>query len=302
MYRLRLLSTLLLVSASFCLLPGCSDGPSDALLDEPVSPPTNLRADSDTSSVALLWTLSVSEFQVNFDHYLLTIRVKANDSTFTRTIAKGSSSYKVTGLKNGTRYAFVLRSVSTKGVMSQDSAVVEWAPAVRHRVDSNGGVIRVYANTSSNPPGLDLHNGSGQAELLYEQSTAFAERADLLVTTTNIVSPLVIQSPHKSKVNAGQVTEFSTVPAVDADSFDEIFDTAPPATGTYTAYELTLSESLVSKGKVYYGRVKRGNDRYYFRLLVKRGSNGYLVQGVSIDRYLEFEISYQSVAQVPFAK
>jgi hypothetical protein len=302
MKRIRLMLLPSLMSALICAMAGCSDGPSDSLSDTPLDAPTNLRACSDTNSVLLAWNVSANEYQSNFSHYQLTVRNKANDSAFTRTVVKGTSSYRAAGLKNGTRYAFVLHAVSTKGKASVDSAVVEWSPALRHAADADDLPIRVYANTSTFPSGLDLNNDKGKAELLQELSTAFSQRADLLVTATNIVSPLVIQSPHKSLVNPGPITEFSTVPAIDANSLNETYATSSPSTSTYTAYEITVAESPTQKGKIYFGRVKRGNDRYYFRLLLKRSTAGSLVHGVSIDRYLEMDISYQDVRQVPFAK
>ena len=301
MKRFSFPASLIVFSCLMLSWAGCSDSPTNPT-DEPLVGPTSLRACSDTNSVALLWNPSASEFQSNFAGYLLTVHNKTTDSSFTRSIAKGLSTFKVTGLKNGMWYAFILHAISDKGHLSPDSAKVDWSPAIRHSLDNKKFRIRVFATTSDSVNGLDLNNDAGEAERLKEISPAFKQRADLLVYTPNIISPLVISSPHKSLVNPGLVTEFSTVSGISANSLDEVYATASPSTSTYTAYEITIDDAPVTKGRIYFGRVQRGNDRYYFRLLVKRGNNSSLVQGESIDRYLEFEISYQDVRLVPFAK
>jgi hypothetical protein len=66
--------------------------------------------------------------------------------------------------------------------------------------------------------------------------------------------------------------------------------------------EITLSDITVNTGKVYFGRLVRGTDFYYFRMLVKRGANGKLIQGSGNDRYVELAISFQNAPNNPFAK
>ena len=87
-----------------------------------------------------------------------------------------------------------------------------------------------------------------------------------------------------------------------ADKLDDQLAGDPPADNTYTLKEITIDLAPVTTGRVYFGRLVRGSDKFYFRLLVKKGDQGFLVQGSGIDRFLEFQASFQDRANNPIAK
>jgi hypothetical protein len=291
-----------LMAVGTLAVQSCSDNGTNGPYDPVLMPPSNLMACADSGVVLLVWQTSASESWSNFGSYLFRVRAKANDSTYDATLPKGTTSLRVKGLKNGTRYEFVLFAISTQGKRSDDSARVEWAPSLRHSLDKDGLPIRVYASTSTLPSGLDMNNDGGQAEALSVSAAAFKTRGDLFIYAANAVSDLQIVSPHLSQVNPGFVTEFSNVQPVDADSLDAYYATSSPSTGTYTQAQLYVPTSYVSKGRIYFGRIVRGGDKYYFRLFLKRDASGSLIHGTGFDRYIECEISYQDVRYVPFSK
>jgi hypothetical protein len=293
----------LLAAVALCLLlaAGCSDsstGPEDPM----VRAPSNLRAWSDSGAIGLLWDASISEDQANFGSYQLTVRDKTADTAMQIAIPKGTTRATIRRLVNGVRYQFVLWAATSRGKKSADSITVEWAPAVRHETDSAGAPIRVYVNSSSEPCGVDLHDAQGRCELLAETSPAFATRADCFVYAVNLASDPQLLSPHRSLLNPGLQTQFSTAPAVEADSFDDAPATVSPASATYVLDNLPVTGEIVTKNRIVYGRLLRGNDRYYFRLLLKRSSENRLVHGSGIDRYLLLAVSFQDTRNIPYAK
>ena len=290
-----LLAALLMLSLVACEEE--TTGPVDA----DVSAPTILRAASDDEAVILNWVQSVSESQDNFGGYKVTVLDKETNQTFFENAPKGSG-HRVAQLKNGTRYQFTVRAVTSLDKESPDMVTIEWAPAIRRDVNQANQEIRVYATTSTTfNSAVDLYNASGVCEVIPQSGQDFKDRGDLFVFAPNATSNFLVISTPSAANNQGLETQFSTV-SYDADDLDAQYATTPPATSTYTAPEVTISAAAVSKGKVIYGRLKRGTDNYYFRLLVKRGADGKMVQGSGADRYLEFSVSFQHIRNVPFAK
>jgi hypothetical protein len=290
----------LIIAALLVFVAAC-DEESTGPIDADVSAPTDLRASSDNEAVILFWTPSVSESQDNFGGYRITVFNKETNQSFFANAPKGSG-HRIANLSNGTRYDFTVHAVTSQDKPSAESRTIEWAPAVRRDVNQNNQEIRVYATTSTTfNSAVDLFNASGVCEVIAQSGQDFKDRGDLYVFAPSETSNfLVIRSPSTAN-NQGLETQFSTV-TYDADDLDLQFATTPPSSATYTTAEVTIPNAPVNIGKVIYGRLKRGTDHNYFRLLIKRGSNGKLVQGSGADRYLELSVSYQVVRNVPFAK
>ncbi|MFZ1728884.1 MAG: fibronectin type III domain-containing protein [Bacteroidota bacterium] len=274
-----------------------STGPIDA----DVTGPTNLRAASASEAIILNWTPSASESQDNFGGYRVTVLNKETNESFFENAPKGDG-HTVMNLLNGTRYKITVAAVTSLDKESTSSVSIEWAPAVRRNVEQTGQAIRVYSTTSVNfNSAVDLFNESGICEVIPQSGPEFKARGDLFVYAPDAGSNfLEIRSPSAAN-NQGMETQFSTV-SYNSDDLDEQYVTTPPATGTYTSPQVTITYAVVTAGKVIYGRLKRGTDYYYFRLLVKRDATSKLVQGSGLDRYLEFVVSYQHIRNVPFAK
>ena len=298
-YFLTGLAALALVAGS-----GCSDSPSNPNTpSEPnLAPPFNLRAWSDDSTIGILWNASVDEPRNGFGAYAIDVWDKATDRRFSTTAPKGTTTLRIRNLTNGDRYLITAHAVSSGGRRGDDSSSVEWSPAKRVTRDINGSVIRVYATTSAFPSAVDLLADSAHAELLDMTSAAFATRGDLFVYAPNFVGECRLMSPSISGINPGQLTQFSSVPVILATSLNDAAATSSPSFSTYTLTEVVIDNAWSEKGKIYFGRTQRGSAWYYFRVFLKPGTDGFVVQGAGSDRYIVIEASFQSVRNVPFAK
>ena len=291
-----LLIIMLLIGVS-----ACDEETTNEPVDADVIAPTNLRASSADEALILRWDPSVSEGQDNFGGYK--IRVLNQDSGNSDIVnAPRGSGYTITNLQNGTRYLINVWAVTSMDKESASPVSIEWAPAIRRDVNQLGEPIRVYATTSTAfNSAVDLYNASGICEVIQQSGQEFKDRGDLYVYAPNATSNfLEIRSPSTAN-NKGMVTQFSSV-SYNADALDDQVATTSPRASTYDKQEVSITNADVDMGKIVYGRLSRGNNYCYFRLLVKRGSNGKLVQGSGVDRYLEFDVSFQHIRDVPFAK
>lgn len=298
---LKMFALAILVTVAFTACDEDTDNPVDT--DPEVAAPTNLMAASDDGAVYLSWTPSVDESASNFGSYSIDVlNLSNNQSSTPITAGAGISSVRIDGLTNGVQYAFTLRSVTDQGKESTDFAMIEWSPAERNDLDMDNNLIRVYATTSSLPlSGIDLYTDGGQTEVLSQAGTEFQERGDLYVFAASTSDVLKLMSPAEAN-NQGLETQFSSQAAVETDDLDDQLASEPPATSSYTLSEIQPDNGQVGAGHVFWGRLVRGNDHFYFRLLIKRGSNGRLVQGTGADRYFEMVVSFQNAPNNPFAK
>lgn len=292
---------ILLVVMLLFTFSACDEESTNEPVDPDVAAPTNLRASSSDQAVILHWDPSSSEGQDNFGGDKINVE-NQDDNTSTVVNAPRGDGHTVTGLDNGTRYMFTIWAVTTQDKESPSNVRIEWAPAIRRSEDMVGQAIRVHATTSSTfNSAVDLYNPSGMTEVIPQAGTEFKDRGDFYVYAPgNNTNFLEIRSPSTAN-NQGMVTQFSSV-TYDADDLDEHYTTTTPRVSTYTNQEVSITNAAVNTGKVVYGRLSRGSSYYYFRLLVKRGTDGKMVQGSGADRYLEFDVSYQHIRDVPFAK
>lgn len=304
MKHFKILPTLLLIASILLTFNGCdeeTDSPTDPTDDPDVTSPTNLVAASADKALLLEWTASVSESASNFGTYSLTVFNQSTNTSQEIAIAKGTTKARVDGLSNGTRYLLTLRAVTTKGKKSSGFAQIEWSPAVRQNTDASNQVIKVYATTSANNSAIDFYNSAGKAEVIPQSGQEFKDRGDAYVfATSSSTTYLEIKSPDQAS-NKGLETQFSTVSA-NVDNLDDHLQASMPSAGTFSTKIIRIDDGSYTTGKVYFGRLVRGTDFYYFRLLVKRGAANNLIQGSGNDRFLEMVVSFQNSPNVPFAK
>lgn len=300
MARQRIYPLLIIVLA--LLSPSCnqsSDNPVESTPAVVLNAPTNLRAYSaSATSVGLQWTLSTSESSTDFINYALTVKDSLGSTAQSTSVAKGLAQTTVTGLNEGAIYTFVLRAAGTGGALSNDSASVVWSPARRYLTDSTGGPpIAVYEMASSlGASGLQFYSATGGAKT-QSLSTHNVDRilSDVYVDTTTGGIAL----KNIALLGYPRNTFFSTVMR-DADNLDDP-QLTPPAASTYSLNSVTFGDAAVAQQKIVYA--KSVTDNKVVRILVLRNaSSGKLINGVSPDRYLVLQISYQIVAGNPFAK
>lgn len=297
----KTLAVALLLAVPFTACDEDDDNPITT--DPEVAAPTNLQAASGNNAVFLSWDASVDEDEDNFGSYEINILNKATNETLApRTAAKGINDIRIDGLTNGVRYQFTVRSVTDLGNVSTVSATIEWSPAARQTTDNNGLPIKIYATTSTQfDSALDLYNVDGDAEVIPQAGQEFQDRGDLYLEATTNTAPMFIKSPAEAD-NQGLITQFSNQTPVSVNNLDDQLAFDPPADNSFTVTAIQIPDGAVQTGRVYWGRLARGNDYFYFRLLVKQGSNGMLVQGGGADRYIEMVASFQNAPNNPFAK
>ncbi len=303
MKKFRILGLIALTALFSAAFTACDEDTNPVDNDPVLAAPSNLKAASADGAIFLNWTASIDESASNFGSYSISILNKATGTTLApRTAGKGINSMRVDGLTNGVRYQFTIRSVTDLGKDGTTFATVEWSPAPRQNTDKYGVPIKVYATTSTNfDSAVDLYNDSGLAEVIKQSSQIFQDRGDLYVHATSNTSTIEITSPDQAN-NQGLETQFSNVTPVDIDNLDGQLASEPPSDASFTLKKLTVQTGSAATGRVYFGRLVRGSEKFYFRILVKKGSNGSLIQGSGPDRYLEMVASFQNAPNNPFAK
>jgi hypothetical protein len=275
--------------------PVTTQGFTEGEVTLPPAPPTGLMANSnDFQSVNLKWTASASASAPDFSHYELVVTPANGTAMAPITIAKGSVSYTVTGLTEGTVYTFSLRSKSTATTNNMSNAVVvQWSPATRIIG------IKLYETLSSQfGAGIDLSTG----EVLKAQNganwdIALDTRVVNGVVDNALGSPSVltynISNPRATLISSKVVSSGVT-------SLDDVFETQAlgdasinlrPDSARY------LRVDNFTNNVVFFARTVDGN---FAKILVK-AANGKLLQGTAPNRYVEMDISYQSAANVPYA-
>ncbi len=270
--------------------------------DTVIHAPTQIQAASADGAIILSWASSISENSSYFGKYVITGLNETTNNTFTVVAPKGVTKFVVDSLMNGTRYMLTVRSEKSNGQLSSDYSQIEWSPAVRQNLDLNAHAILVYTTTSAKNSAVDLYTDQGFAEVIPQTGQTFRDRGDLYVYAADNTSATIEMTSPSQANNQGLETQFSTNSGVAANSLDDQLATSSPKANSYISKSIQIADAAASSGKVYFGRLKRGIDFYYFRLLVKLGSNGKLVQGGGADRYLELVASFQSSANTPFAK
>jgi len=297
------------LSATLCAFALISFVGCDSTTTDPVTPsdpdvaaPTNLMAASGDGSIFLKWTLSTSESQSNFGTYSITYLNRSTNESKSASVAKSQTTYRLDGLVNGTEYTITMRSVTQNGKQSSDLASINWAPAVRQSTDDQGVPIKVYATTSSLNSAIDLYNAMGKAEVIPQSGADFKTRGDFyFFAASSTSSTLSIISPAEAN-NQGEVTQFSTT-TINADDLDSQYASEFPAASTFSLKQIDINDGTAATGKIFFARLVRGSDYYYFRILIKKGvSSGKIVQGSGNDRFITIVVSYQSTKNIAFAK
>lgn len=266
--------------------------------DEPkVAPnvPTNLMANSvSETAIGLKWEKPLTGATPT--GYLITITEVGTASSTTLPVSGGSTeSVNITGLTTGTMYKFSVQAANDTA-MSAASAEVIWAPAKRHV-----GTFKLYSSrNTTNGSGLSLKNGTvlkiadgGQWEFCFDDKDG---------------RPLV-GSPGVSgyTLTSGEwlICSMDTVAAhyIRANSLDDVYDVRA------LDMDAKFSENLVdlstladqTKGVVFTMRSRVNSTTVNFAHVLIKSNGTSFVNGTGPDSYIEAEVSYQTVVNVPYA-
>lgn len=288
-------------------LNSCDENTTNPVVDpQPKpSPITNLMATSaDKETVKLKFDLSPSETNTLFKDYELVV----TPGTFAPlSIPKGNNLVSVSGLTEGTVYKFEIVARYTNDSISTPVSI-EWSPATRFTANNNEAEIRIYESASSFGSGLRMFaTDPDNAPRTY--TIANGGEWDLALDTRN--STIIFGSATKVDYNYAtqpQPTQFFDA-YFEAEGLDQLFDSQAMNAGTrdskFAERVFDLTSVTSDKNLVFYVRkYEPGQTRYnYAKVMLKKNPSGAgYIQGTSPNRYLEFQISYQKTADVPYAK
>lgn len=303
MKKFKLLSLLAFFALSSFFFVGCEEEDNPLSSDKPIpTAPTNLRATSaSATSVMLRWDKSIHEDSTWFAGYELTIT--GGNPIAPKTITK-TQPYEVTGLEAGVVYTFTLKAVNTDNKKSPESAPVVWSPAARFETAD----IKMYVFESSNGSGLSLYDATNKKPM----NLKAADKAKWHLGFDSRNNKLMFGPA--AGINIGTAAPTATVEISDEyweeDAFNAIFipsTTAPNkfdlSKMTFSAEPYDIKEMNSSKSIVYIVRIKEAasTNWNYAKVMVVRGTTGFL-QGTGNDAYIQLKVSYQTAANVPYAK
>lgn len=222
------------------------------------------------------------------------VTVVSTTGTVVATGNPTSSIVDINGLVAGRIYTFRVQT-RTKDTVSSERTIM-WSPATRVRMSGTGGAVRLYESNSSFGSGLSFQGG-----VATNRQVADARLWDLgLDTRPNSAGQVSfdIGSPNKTSYSAfdnmgGRKTIVSSNVYNSIDSLNQVFDTQLNVGTT----EQLINFTPANRGFVMAVRTQDGN----FAKVFVKAVNGVILQGTAPNRYVEVEISYQPVANVPYA-
>lgn len=269
--------------------------------------PKNLMATSvDDKTVFLSWEKSPQDNgSLNvFGGYVLTIQPGAAAPI---DIAAGSTSYSATNLTEGVVYTFTLASKYVTNVMGDSPVSVQWSPASRFS-EISGSTIKVYETNSSLGSGLDLYDAGLDRAAVYNVANGAKWNLGLDTRTAGkvIFGPATsidynyTGTPQKTEMSQGllgyylvdALNEATDAVALNDDSF---------AFSTQT-WDLNTIDMKGKTAVVFVVRVEESAGKWNYAKVMVKKIGGQWLQGTADNRYLEVVVSYQKIADVPYAK
>jgi len=251
------------------------------------NPVDSLKATSiDAATVRLKWNASTT---TNINGYRVTVLNSASGAAIGTTNVSGTT-LDVNGLTAGTVYLFRVQTRTADTVST--AREIRWSPAVRVTT-MQGGAVRIYETASGFGSGLAIQGGTAR-------NLVVASGADWdFGIETRSADTLRIGSPgslNYSSIVRTPATDTRTGDQLylNVDSLSQVFDTQVQM-GSPGSFAIPLR--TITKGLVLAIQTRAGN---FAKIFVKSANNS-LLQGTAPNRYVEVEISYQPVANVPYA-
>jgi hypothetical protein len=246
---------------------------------------SSLQATSvNLTTVRIRWTAPST---TGLTGYRITV---LNGTTQVRQLLVTGANADIPDLTAGTVYTFRVQARTSDTVSAAQE--IRWSPAAR-LVDMQGAGIKIYETESGFGSGLKFQGGTA-----LNLTVARGSEWDLGINTRT-TGLIKIGSP--SKLEYSSITSPRRTIVADSsyngiDSLNQVFDTGLRfGTGSEGTYDIN---SQVNRGFVFAVRTVEGN---YAKIFVKANASGIILQGTAPNRYIEVEISYQPVANVPYA-
>lgn len=281
---LRLLAASFVTSAILALV---SCGTTDPVVVTVPNAVDSLKATSvDAATVRLKWNASST---TNINGYRVTILNTVSGATI-GTVNVSGTLVDINGLTAGAVYLFRVQTRTADTVSAAKE--IRWSPAVRVTT-MQGGVIRIYETASGFGSGLRFQGGTA-LNLTVARGNEWdlginTRSADtLLVGTPESLGYTSITTPRRTKSGSNLYSNI--------DSLNQVFDTQVQMDAVGGTYPIILRNT--TRGFVGAFQTVEGN---FAKVFFKASSTGVILQGTAPNRYVEVEISYQPVANVPYA-
>lgn len=283
---------------------GCNtnEDPVDPTNEKPNAPTALMARSVSETQVALKWTAPTSG-PTPTGYLIMYSEVGGSTGTQEISVSGGSTtSGTVPGLTDGKVYEFMVHAVNGT-VESDASNKVNWAPARR-----GTGAYRLYSsNSSTNGSGLAIFSGTapsvelisngGQWDICFDDKTSPSDPRIASPGQTQYVDNN-FQFPNGQDARVvywgKQYTGIT--------SLDDIYDTDAltiPAADGEKFWSLNSIGGTSNWGSVI-GVKNADNTVNFAKVLVKR-TGGTFVQGSGAGAYIEVEVSYQTMKDVPYA-
>jgi hypothetical protein len=251
---------------------------------------TSLTGTETSGAIRVKWAASAAETNADFYGYKLEITEASTGTKNTVSVAgKTVKVYDFTGLKSGSVYDIKIYTLLNNANYSANSSNISWAPALRFTD------ILLYESASASPSGLQLFDAAlgKPVPLTIASGSKWDICLDTKGTTWNIGSPTkvsyTITSPRKTTIYMPADGSWTG-----GKSLDDSYDTDLLSAGV-TEAQIPFEDKY--ENYVFAVKTKDGN---FAKILLKK-VNGTFMQGTSPNRFLTVDVSYQKVANVPYA-
>lgn len=294
---------------------GCNENPTDT--PGGGGSVTGLSASSSSAtSVTLKWTAvtGATSYDVTWAPVSVTTAPSGSaTSTMTSAVA--------IGLGTNTEYRFTVQARDASGTLGTASSIV-WAGATRHiGTAATSSSIRIYEKASLQPSGVNL-SVNGQPQLVSLATSATGAKAQLAMFVYQragqanpdsiIVGPVYALPEYKISAG-GDFSRMDTAVYISATttqvaSLNDWYLSAPlsgmiAANSNVMAYVFkpATAGGTITGGQGFIVRTGTPANYNYARVVIESSGSG-MLGGTSPNRYIEIEVSYQDVANIPYAK
>ncbi|MDA3842824.1 MAG: IPT/TIG domain-containing protein [Candidatus Kapabacteria bacterium] len=268
------------------------------------APATALAANSKSATEVMLKWLA-SESAANFDvEYQIFVTAPGVDPVHFATAQYDELPYTVTDLTEGVVYMFQVVANYTGGENYAAPAELNWSPATRFVENINEAPIRIYETASGYGSGLDIFDNTGGAPKSLTVGSIVDWNMGLYTTGGTFFGSASELS--YTGASTAQGVEISDVYYDNVENLNDVFASEALNNGTFAVRVFNLSDEMFTgkKNILFIVRTQEPGQsgKYnYAKVMVVLGNAGFL-QGTAPNRYLEFIVSYQKTAGVPYAK
>lgn len=286
------------------VLVGCNENEDPTDPGTAPNAPTALAAQSvSESTIGLRWTVSATGATAT--GFVVEYNEKGTTTKLEKTVSGSTTNTTtVSSLTEGKIYEFVVYAVNgTK--KSPASPKVEWAPARRgtqtfrlYSSDNtaNGSGLGIFR--AGGPAVLTISNG-GEWDLCFDDKEAGNGKIGSPGQSKYVDNNFQFPNGQDAKVVYINNEVYSNVTSLD-DIYESTALTLPSSNGEAMFPINSLPASTAGTAFVM-GTRDESDGKYYFAKVLLKKANGTYVQGTGANSYIEVDVSYQTVKDVPYA-